>query len=339
MATMKAVQVSKPGGEFELVDREIPEPQTNQVRVKVEACGICHSDAFIKEGLWPGIDYPRVPGHEIAGIIDKAGEGVTAWKNGQRVGVGWHGGHCFQCESCRRGDFITCRNAGITGISLDGGYAEYMVAPQETLALIPDDLASAEAAPLLCAGITTYNALRNSGARAGDLVAVSGIGGLGHLGVQFANKLGFRTVAISQGSDKEKLARKLGADAYINAEADDPASVLAGMGGARVILATAPNSKMISGLVNGLGTSGKLLIVAASGEPLEVTPLQLIGGRKTIQGWPSGDAKDSEDTMNFSALRGIRPMIETFPLEKANEAYQRMITNKARFRVVLQILR
>lgn len=339
MPTMRAVQVSSAGGAFELVKREVPEPQHGHVRVKVEACGICHSDILVKEGHWPGIAYPRIPGHEVAGVIDKTGEGVAGWKKGQRVGVGWHGGHCFQCESCRRGDFITCQNAKITGISYDGGYAEYMVAPQDALARIPDDLTAIDAAPLLCAGITTYNALRNSGARAGDLVAISGVGGLGHLGIQFSNRLGFRTVAISQGAEKEAPARKLGADAYIDATAVDPATALAGMGGARVILATAPNSKLISRLVNGLNAGGKLLIVAASAEPVEVTPLQLIGGRKSLQGWPSGDAKDSEDTLNFSALRGVRPVIETFPLEKAEEAYQRMIANKARFRVVLQIAR
>jgi alcohol dehydrogenase/propanol-preferring alcohol dehydrogenase len=336
---MKAIQISRPGGEFELVNKDIPEPSAGTVRVKVEACGICHSDLIVKEGFWPGIKYPRVPGHEVAGIVDKAGEGVTAWKKGRRVGVGWHGGHCFQCEQCRRGDFILCANAKITGISFDGGYAEYMVAPQEALASIPDELKSVEAAPLLCAGITTYNALRNSGARAGDLVAVQGIGGLGHLGVQFASKLGFKTAAISRGKDKEQAARKLGADVYIDAESTDPAKALAEMGGAKVVLATAPNSKLISPLVNGLAPNGKLVVVAAAADPIEVSPLQLIGGRKSIIGWPSGHARDSEDTMNFSVLRGIRPAIETFPLEKAAEAYQRMITNRARFRVVLEVAR
>ncbi len=337
MASMRAVQVRRPGGDLEHVEREIPEPKRGQVRVKVEACGICHSDALVKEGLWPGIEYPRVPGHEVAGVIDEVGQGVTEWKKGQRVGVGWHGGHCFQCDSCRRGDFITCRKGKVTGISFDGGYAEYMTAPQEALALIPADLASAEAAPLLCAGITTYNALRNSCARAGDLVAVSGIGGLGHLGVQFSSRLGFRTVAISRGREKAEAARKLGASAYIDADTVDPARALADMGGARVILATAPNSKAISMLVGGLAVGGTLVVVAASAESLEVTPLQLIGGRKSIQGWPSGDAKDSEDTLNFSAFSGVRPLIETFPLEKAAEAYERMITNQARFRMVLRV--
>ncbi len=336
---MKAIQISRPGGEFELVNKDIPEPSAGHVRIKVEACGICHSDLIVKEGFWPGIKYPRVPGHEVAGIVDKVGEGVTAWKKGRRVGVGWHGGHCFQCEQCRRGDFILCANAKITGISFDGGYAEYMVAPQEALASIPDELKSIEAAPLLCAGITTYNALRNSGARAGDLVAVQGIGGLGHLGVQFANKLGFKTAAISRGKDKEQEARRLGADVYIDAESTDPAKALAEMGGAQVVLATAPNSTLISSLVNGLAPNGKLVVVAAAADPIEVSPLQLIGGRKSVVGWPSGHASDSEDTMNFSVLRGIRPAIETFPLEKAAEAYQRMITNKARFRVVLEVAR
>ncbi|NIO03084.1 MAG: alcohol dehydrogenase catalytic domain-containing protein [Proteobacteria bacterium] len=337
MQSMRAVQVSRSGGEFELVEREIPEPEHGQVRVKVEACGICHSDAFVKEGLWPGIEYPRVPGHEVAGAIDKVGEGVVAWKQGQRVGVGWHGGHCFQCEPCRDGDFVNCVKHRVTGVTHDGGYAEYTIVPEEALAHIPNELNAASAAPLLCAGITTYNALRNSGARAGDIVAVQGIGGLGHLGIQFANKLGFKTIAVSHGKAKEKLALDLGADIYIDTESVNAAEVLANLGGARVVLATAPSSKAISDLVNGLGRNGKIVVVAATGEPMEVSPLQLIPGRKSIQGWPSGHAKDSEDALDFSALRGIQPMIETFPLEKVAEAYQRMMTNMARFRVVLQI--
>ena len=332
---MKAVQVSKAGGNFEVVDRPIPEPGRGQVRIQVEACGICHSDALVKEGHWPGIEYPRVPGHEIAGRVDKVGADVTWWKPGQRVGVGWHGGHCFQCDPCRRGDFILCQKEKITAISFDGGYAEYMVAPAEAVASMPDDLPADEAAPLLCAGITVYNALRNSGARGGDVVAVQGIGGLGHLGVQYARQLGFRTVAIGRGSDKQALAKKLGAHEYIDTSAGPPAAALQKLGGARVILATAPDSKSMSALIDGVAPAGKLLIVGAGFEPLTVTPLQLIGGRKTIQGWPSGTAKDSEDTLRFSSLSGVRPMIERYPLEKAAEAYDQMIRGKARFRVVL----
>ena len=332
---MKAVQVSKPGGNFELVERPTPELARNQVRIKVEACGICHSDALVKEGHGPGIQYPRVPGHEIAGRIDAVGADVTNWQVGQRVGVGWHGGHCFTCDACRRGDFINCRNEKITGISHDGGYAEYVVVPAESVAAIPDDLPAAEAAPLFCAGITVFNALRNSGARAGDLVAVQGIGGLGHLGIQYARQMGFRTFAIGRGKDKEPLARKLGAAHFVDTASCDPAQELQKFGGARVILATAPDSKSISAVVNGLSNNGKLVVVGASMEPITVTPIQLISGRKAIQGWASGTAKDSEDTMQFSALTGVRPMIERYPLEKANEAYQQMISGRARFRVVL----
>jgi D-arabinose 1-dehydrogenase-like Zn-dependent alcohol dehydrogenase len=332
---MKAMQVGKPGGNFELVERPVPNPARNQVRIKVEACGICHSDALVKEGHWPGIQYPRVPGHEIAGRIDAVGADVTQWKSGQRVGVGWHGGHDFTCDACRRGDFVLCQNGKITGITHDGGYAEYMIAPAESVAAIPDELPAAEAAPLLCAGITVFNALRNSGARPGDLVAVQGIGGLGHLGIQYARQMGFRTFAIGRGKDKEPLARKLGAAHFVDTAADDPAQELQKFGGARVILATAPDAKSMSALVGGLSIRGKLVIVGASPEAITATPLQLIGGSKAIQGWASGSAIDSEDTMRFSALTGVRPMIERFPLEKANEAYQQMITGKARFRVVL----
>jgi len=332
---MKAVQVNKPGGNFELVERNIPEPARAQVRIKVEACGICHSDALVKEGHWPGLQYPRVPGHEIAGRIDAVGADVTNWKPGQRVGVGWHGGHCFICDPCRRGDFINCQNEKITGITHDGGYQEYMISPAEAVAAIPDDLPAAEAAPLLCAGITVFNALRNSGARAGDLVAIQGIGGLGHLGVQYARQMGFRTFAIGRGKDKEALARKLGAAHYVDTAAGDPAAELQKFGGARVILATAPNSKSISAVIDGLSPNGKLLVVGASPEPITVTPIQLIRGRSTLLGWASGIATDSEDTMRFSALSGVRPMIEKFPLEKAVEAYEQMISGRARFRVVL----
>ncbi len=335
MSKMKAVQVGKPGGNFEIVERNIPEPARNQVRIKVEACGICHSDTLVKEGYWPGIQYPRIPGHEIAGHIDAVGADVTNWKPGQRVGVGWHGGHDFTCNPCRRGDFINCRNEQITGISYDGGYQEYMIAPAEAVAAIPDDLSAADAAPLLCAGITVYNALRNSGARAGDLVAVQGIGGLGHLGIQYARQMGFRTFAIGRGKDKEALARKLGAAHYVDTAAGDPAAELQKGGGAHVILATAPDSKSMSALVNGLSKNGKLLVVGAGGDPLTVTPIQLIMGRSSIQGWASGIATDSEDTMQFSALSGVRPMIEKYPLEKAAEGYDQMISGRARFRVVL----
>src|SRR3984957_18696303 len=332
---MKAVQVSKAHGDFEVVERPTPEPGRGQVRIKVEACGICHSDALVKEGYWPGIQYPRVPGHEIAGRIDAIGADVTLWKPGERVGVGRHGGHCFQCDPCRRGDFINCKFEKITAITCDGGYAEYVVVPAEAVALIPDDLPADEAAPLLCAGITVYNALRNSGARAGDLVAVQGIGGLGHLGIQYARQMGFRTVAIGRGKDKQPLAKKLGAHEYVDTGAAAPAEALQKLGGARVILAPAPDSKSISALVDGLAGGGKLLVVGAGLESLTVTPLQLIGGRKAIQGWPSGTAKDSEDTLRFSSLSGVRPMIERYPLEKAAEAYDQMISGRARFRVVL----
>ncbi|GAA6619588.1 alcohol dehydrogenase [Scytonema sp. NUACC26] len=337
MALMKAVQVSRPGGDFEVVEREIPEPQHNQVRVKIEACGICHGDVFVKEGFWHGLKYPRIPGHEIVGSIDKVGEGVTTWQQGQRVGVGWHGGHCFQCEPCLQGDFSNCQNSAITGIDFDGGYAEYTVVPSSALARIPDDLSSIEAAPLLCAGITTFNALRNSGARVGDIVAVQGVGGLGHLALQFARKMGFKTVAISRGQDKKTLALEMGATDYIDTELVNPAQTLIDMGGAKVILATAPNSKAISSLVNGLTVNGKLLIVGASGEPLEISPIQLIKGRKSVQGWHSGHAKDSEETLSFCMISEIRPLIEVFSLENVAEAYKRMLYNKARFRVVLQI--
>jgi D-arabinose 1-dehydrogenase-like Zn-dependent alcohol dehydrogenase len=332
---MKAVQISKPGGNFEVVERPIPQPARGQVRIKVEACGICHSDALVKEGYWPGIQYPRVPGHEIAGRIDALGADVTLWKPGQRVGLGWHGGHCFECEPCRSGDFINCRNEKITALSFDGGYQEYMVAPAEAVAAMPDDLPAAEAAPLLCAGITVFNALRNSGARAGDLVAIQGIGGLGHLGIQYARQMGFRTVAIGRGADKQPLATKLGAHEYIDTNANAPAGVLKKLGGAKIALATAPDSKSISALVDGLVANGTLLVIGAGAESLTVTPLQLIGGRSMIKGWASGTGKDSEDTLRFSSLTGVRPMIEKYPLEKAAAAYEQMISGRARFRVVL----
>src|SRR5882724_11408934 len=332
---MKAVQVSKAGGNFEVVERPHPEPGRAQVRIKVEACGVCHSDAVVKESGFPGLQYPRIPGHEIAGRIDAVGSDVTQWKPGQRVGVGWHGGHCFTCDPCRRGQFILCKFEKLTGISFDGGYAEYVVVPAEAVAAMPDDLPADEAAPLLCAGITVFNSLRNSGARAGDLVAVQGIGGLGHLGIQYARQMGFRTVAIGRGGDKEPLAKKLGAHNYIDTAASEPAAALQALGGANVILATAPDSKAISALVDGLGPDGKLVIVGAGPEPLAITPLQLILSRRTVRGWPSGTAKDSEDTLQFGLLSAVRPMIERYPLEKAAEAYDQMISGRVRFRVVL----
>ena len=332
---MKVVQVNKAAGSFETVERPIPQLSRGQVRIKVEACGICHSDVLVKEGYWPGIQYPRVPGHEIAGRIDAVGEGVTNWKSGQRVGVGWHGGHCFVCDPCRRGEFILCKFEKITGISFDGGYAEYVIAPAEAVAAIPEGLKAEEAAPLLCAGITTFNSLRHSGAMPGQLVAVQGLGGLGHLGIQYARQMGFRTVAIGRGADKKALSQRLGAHEYIDTDAGVPAEALQKLGGANVIVATAPDSKSISALVDGLGPDGKLMVIGASQEPLTVTPIQLIGQRRTIAGWPSGTAKDSEDTMQFSAITGVRPMIETFPLAKAAEGYERMMSGKARFRVVI----
>ena len=335
MATMKAVQVTKAGGDFELVERPIPEPERDQVRIKVEACGVCHSDVLVKDGLWPGLSYPRIPGHEIAGRIDVVGADVKIWKSDQRVGVGWHGGHCFTCDPCRRGDFILCRFEKITSLSFDGGYAEYMIAPAEAVAAMPDDLPSAEAAPLLCAGVTVYNPLRNSGARPGDTVAVQGIGGLGHLGIQCARQMGFRTVAIGRGADKDAFVRKLGAHHYIDGAVSTPSEALQKLGGARAILATAPDAKSISALVDGLAPGGKLIVVGVAPEPLSINPLQIILARRSVHGWPSGTAKDSEDTLAFSSLTGVRPMIERYPLEKAAEAYQQMISGRARFRAVL----
>jgi len=334
---MKAVQISKPGGNFEVVERPIPEPGREQVRIKVEACGICHSDVLVKEGFWPGLQYPRVPGHEIAGRVDKVGADVTLWKPGDRVGVGWHGGHCFECDPCRRGDFINCKFQKITSLAFDGGYQEYMIAPAEAVALIPDDLPADEAAPLMCAGITVYNPLRNSGAQAGDLVAVQGIGGLGHLGIQYARQMGFRTVAIGRGGDKQALAKKLGAHEYIDTSSGPPAEGLKKLGGAQVILATAPDSKSMSALVDGLGPNGTLIVVGAGPEPLTVTPAQLIFGNHSIRGWASGTARESQDTLEFSSLSGVRPMIERYPLEKAAEAYDQMLSGRARFRVVLMM--
>ena len=335
MSHMRAVQVSVANGPFEIVMRDTPIPGPRQVRIKVQACGICHSDSFTKLGAFPGIQFPRVPGHEVVGLLDAVGSEVPEWKVGARVGVGWHGGHCGHCASCRRGDFITCTTGQIPGISYDGGYADYMIAPFEALAAVPEELASAEAAPLLCAGITTFNALRHSGAGPGDLVAVLGIGGLGHLGVQFAAKMGCHTVAVARGTDKEPLARQLGARHYIDSTTQDVASELTKLGGARVILATLTDAKSMSNAVGGLGVDGKLMVIGASLQPIEVPPLALISKRRSISGWPSGTASDSEDTMDFSVLSNIRPLIETFPLERATEAYERMMSGKARFRVVI----
>lgn len=335
MSKLRAVQIAHAGGPFELVERDIPEPGPGSVRIKVQACGICHSDSLVKEGHWPGVQYPRVTGHEVAGVIDAVGAGVAGWQRGQRVGVGWYGGHCGHCDRCRRGDFITCRNGLVCGFSYDGGYADYLVAPAQALALIPDALSAADAGPLLCAGITTFNALRNSGARGGDLVAILGVGGLGHLGVQFAAKMGFHTVAIARGKDKEPLARSLGARHYIDSQTQNPADALTKLGGASVILATVTDAGAMSAVVAGLGVGGKLVILGAAFQPLQVSGLELLGGRRSIVGWPSGVAADSQDTMEFSVLAGVRPMTEIFPLARAAEAYERMMSGRARFRVVL----
>ncbi|HEY1768826.1 MAG TPA: alcohol dehydrogenase [Chthoniobacterales bacterium] len=332
---MKAAQISKPGGDFEMVERDLPQPGAGEVRVKVEACGICHSDVVVKDGLWPGLQFPRVPGHEIAGRIDSLGERVIGWREDQRVGVGWHGGHDLTCEECRRGDFAMCVNRKITGVDFDGGYAEYMIAPATALAAIPDELPPEEAGPFMCAGVTVYNALRNSGARGGDVVAIHGVGGLGHLGVQYARQMGFRTVALNRGKDKEALAEKLGAHHYIDTEGGDAAAALQKLGGARVILATAPNAKAISALVDGLAPGGTLLVPAAPNEPLSINMLSMINGRRSVAGWYSGTAKDSQDTLEFSLLTKVHPMIERYPLERVGEAYEQMQSGKARFRVVL----
>ncbi|MFA9459960.1 alcohol dehydrogenase [Thiohalorhabdus methylotrophus] len=332
---MKVAQVREPGAAFEVVEREIPEPGAGQVRLKVEACGICHSDAFTKDGAFPGIDYPRVPGHEVTGRVDQVGSGVQSWSNGQRAAVGWHGGHCGQCDRCRAGDFITCRNAQISGISYDGGYAEYMIAPEEALVSMPQELDSVAAAPLLCAGITTYNALRHSGADAGDVVAVQGVGGLGHLGIQYARRMGYHTVALSNGTEKRDLALELGAHRYVDAKSEDVNAVLQELGGAKVILATAPSADAMTSVVDGLGVDGELIAVGATPEPIQVSPFQLIMARRTVSGWASGTPKQAEDTLAFSRLADIQARIETYPLDRVNEAYDRMINNEARFRVVL----
>ena len=337
MAKMRAVQVTRPQGELELVERDVPAPPSGSVRIKVEACGVCHSDAFTKEGTFPGIRYPRVPGHEIAGIIDAVGAAVPdEWRPGQRVGVGWHGGHCGHCSSCRRGDFVTCQIAPqVPGITYDGGYADYVIAPATALARMPEGLSAVEAGPLMCAGITTFNSLRHSGARPGDLVAVLGVGGLGHLAIQFAARMGFRTVAIARGGDKEALTRELGARRYIDSQREDPAAELTKLGGARVIVATVTSGRAMSAVVGGLGIDGTLLVLGAPADPLEINAGLLVLGRRSIMGWPSGTSIDSEDTLAFSALTGVRPMTEVFPLERAADAFARMMSGDARFRAVL----
>jgi D-arabinose 1-dehydrogenase-like Zn-dependent alcohol dehydrogenase len=331
----RAFQVKSAGGDFELVKKEFPEPGAVHVRIRVQACGVCHSDSITKFGLFPGIAYPRVPGHEIAGVIDAVGADVPVYKVGQRVGLGWHGGHCNYCTPCRRGDFILCENQQIAGISYDGGYADYVVAPANALALIPDDLADVDAAPLMCAGVTTYNALRNSGAKAGDLVAILGIGGLGHLAVQFAAKAGYNTVAIARGADKGPLAKELGADQYIDNKATDFAAELQKLGGAAVILSTLTDADTLAKAVGGLGPNGKLIIVGVPDKPIELSVIPLIMGNREVRGWASGTGMDSEDTLNFSKLKGVKPKIETYSLDKAPEAFDRMMSGKALFRVVM----
>ena len=335
MSMMRVVQVRRAGGPLELGQREIPSPASGQVRIKVEACGICHSDSYTKEGTFPGVKLPRVPGHEVIGVIEALGTGVPQWREGQRVGVGWHGGHCGHCSSCRRGDFITCSNGQIPGISFDGGYAEYMIVPYSVMALVPDGLSAEAAAPLMCAGVTTFNSLRHSGVVAGDLVGVIGIGGLGHLAVQYAARMGCRTVAIARGRGKEMLARQLGAQFYLDSDTQDVAGELSKLGGAKVVLTTATSGKAASVAIGGLGIDGTLIVLGAAHDPIEVQPMQIIGGRKSVKGWPSGTAMDSQDTMNFSAATGIAPMIEAMPLERAADAYARMMSGAARFRMVL----
>ncbi len=335
MAKMRAMQIARAGGPLEPVERDMPEPARGEVRVRVEACGVCHSDSLTVEGQWPGLVFPRIPGHEIAGVIDAIGPGVVGWHAGQRVGVGWFGGHCGYCEPCRRGWLIDCRNLRIPGISYDGGYAEALVAPAHALAAIPDELAGAEAAPLLCAGVTTFNALRHSGALPGDVVAILGIGGLGHLGVQFANKLGFRTVAIARGADKEALSRQLGAHHFIDSAAEDVAAALNRLGGARAVLATVSSAKAMTPAIDGLAVRGRLIVIGVDAEPIEISPLQLIGASRSIVGHAAGAAINSQDTLAFSVLSGVRPMIETMPLAQAPAAYARMMRGDARFRMVL----
>ena len=332
---MKAAQVSRPGGMIEIVNREIPNPGANQVRIKVQACGVCHSDVFTKDGLWPGIQYPRIPGHEVVGTIDEIGVAVIGWQKGQRVGVGWHGGHDGTCDACRRGDFRNCNNLQVPGISYDGGYQEYMIAPVEALVSLPESLNFVEAAPLLCAGLTTFNALRHSGALPGDVVAILGIGGLGHLAIQFARQLGYKPVAVGRGMNNDSLSRQLGAFQYLDTNNVNAAAELQKLGGAKVILATVPNSKLMSDLFDGLAVNGKLLVIGVDFKPIEITPVQLINGTRSIQGWTTGSPIDAEDTLRFAELTGVRPMVETYPIQKAAEAFERMLSGLAQFRVVL----
>lgn len=335
MSKMRVIQISQPNGPFELGERDIPAPGAGSVRIKVDACGICHSDSLTKEGTYPGIQFPRVPGHEVAGVIDAIGTGVVGWTEGQRVGVGWHGGYCGHCDPCRRGDFFACVWGRVTGITYDGGYADYMIAHASALALLPEELSPVDAGPLVCAGVTTFNSLRNSGARPGEVVAILGLGGLGHLGVQFAAKMGFKTVAIARGSDKEPLAIQLGAHHYIDSHSQDAAAELLKLGGAKIILATVTNAAAMSAALAGLGVKGKLIVLGAPHEPLAVPAFLLIGGSRSVAGWYSGTSIDSQDTLAFSQLSGVRAMTEVFPLERAAEAYERMMSGKARFRVVL----
>jgi len=337
MAKMRVAQIPRPNGPIELVDRDVPSPGAGEVRLKVQACGICHSDAMVKEGLFPGTQYPRVPGHEVAGVIDAVGAGVVRWKVGDRGGVGWHGGSCGYCDSCRRGDFFACETAmRVTGITRDGGYAEYMVAPADAVAAIPAELSPIEAAPLMCAGVTTFNALRNSGAHGGDTVAILGLGGLGHLGVQFAAKMGFRTVAIARGADKEALAKQLGAHHYIDNARSDPAAELAKLGGAKAILATVTESPAMAATIGGLATKGTLMVIGAVG-PMTFDPLMILTKDQSIKGWYAGTSIDSQETLAFSVLTGVRSMNEVVPLSRVSEGYDRMMSGKARFRVILDM--
>jgi D-arabinose 1-dehydrogenase-like Zn-dependent alcohol dehydrogenase len=333
--TGRAMQVPAAGAAFQLVEKQFPDPGPGHVRIRVQACGVCHSDSLTKEGMWPGLQYPRAPGHEVAGILDAIGPDVPVFKVGQRVGLGWHGGHCNYCNPCRRGDFMLCENGPISGIHYDGGYADYVLAPANAIALVPDEMKDADAGPLLCAGVTTFNALRNSGARTGDTVAILGIGGLGHLAVQYAAKSGYRTVAVARGQDKGPLARQLGAHLYIDSTTQDPAKELQKIGGAQIILSTVTSAKALAWVIDGLAPAGKFILVGAPDGPVVLNPFPMLLGRRTVAGWPSGTGMDSEDTLNFSALTGVKPMIETYPLEKAGEAYDRMMSGNARFRVVL----
>jgi D-arabinose 1-dehydrogenase-like Zn-dependent alcohol dehydrogenase len=334
MATMRVAQVAHPKAPFEIVERPIPEPGAGTVRVKVQACGICHSDSIVKEGLIPGLEYPRVPGHEVAGVIDSIGSDVIGWVPGQRVGVGWNGGYCSRCVNCRRGDFFACVTKQVTGLTFDGGYAEYMIAPASAIAQIPAELPATEAAPLLCAGLTTFNALRHSGARPGDLIAILGLGGLGHLGVQYATRMGYQTVAIARGQDKAPLAKQLGASTYIDTQSQDPAAELLKMGGAKAILATVTVGEAMTVALGGLGTGGTFLVIGAA-PSMQVSPVQLLTNCQSVKGWYCGTSIDSEDTLAFSARTGVRSMNESYPFERVAEAYDRMTSGKARFRVVL----